>query len=189
VPNDTDTTWSLTNTGGELTVHTGVAGRAARMGHRLTLLMESWQVSVAWSAGKPVAGQLVVDVDSLQVQRGEGGVTPLTGAEKAVARNNALKSLDAKRFPQIEFHADSITESGTGYLLAGPLTIHGVTKPVDVALALAVNGDQWQLSCQADIRQSDFGIKPFTMMMGTMKVDDVVRVAFGARRTAPVGIR
>jgi polyisoprenoid-binding protein YceI len=188
MPNDTDTTWTLTNAGGELTVHTDVAGRAARMGHRLTLLMESWQVSVTWSAGKPVTGQLVVDVDSLQVLHGEGGVTPLTGAEKAVARNNALKSLDAKRFPQIEFHADSITESDTGYLLAGALIVHGVSKPIDVALAITADGDEWQLSCQADIRQTDFGIKPFSMMMGTMKVGDVVRVAFDAHRTAPAGI-
>ena len=56
----------------------------------------------------PVAAALVVDVDSLQVLRGEGGVTPLSGPEKAVARGNALKTLDAKSFPTIEFHPDSI---------------------------------------------------------------------------------
>ena len=38
VQNSTVTTWTLTNADGELTIRTGVAGRA-KMGHRLTLLM------------------------------------------------------------------------------------------------------------------------------------------------------
>jgi hypothetical protein len=42
------------------------------------------------------------------VVKGDGGVTPLSGPEKSVARFNALKSLDAKKFPQIRFTTDDI---------------------------------------------------------------------------------
>lgn len=180
-----ETTWTLDNTDGELSLHTGVAGRAARMGHRLTLLMESWRISVTWSGDAPRSAQLTVDVDSLQVLRGEGGVTPLTGAEKVVARGNALKTLDAKRFPVIEFHSDTITATNDGFLLAGPLQIHGVSRQTEVNVAVTADEGKWTLACRSEVRQSDFGIKPFSMMMGAMKVEDVVTVSFDVHATAP----
>ncbi len=189
VATNADTTWNLSDADGELTVRTGVSGRAARMGHRLTLLMGTWRIAVTWSAGAPVAGHLMVDVDSLQVLSGEGGVTPLSGAEKGVARGNALKALQAKRFPHIEFHADTITGTEDGYRLAGPLRIHGVSRRTEVTLAVTDRGDEWQMTCRAEVRQSDFGVKPFTMMMGAMKVDDVVTVALDAHPAAPGGLR
>ena len=64
--------WSLEPSNGELLVRTGVAGPGARMGHRLTIAMKRWQASVQWSDGEPVAAQLTVEVDSLEVLRGEG---------------------------------------------------------------------------------------------------------------------
>jgi polyisoprenoid-binding protein YceI len=45
-------------------------------------------------------------------------------------------------------------------------------------------GETWQLSCEADVRQTDFGVKPYSMLMGAMKVVDTVTVAFTAVRDA-----
>lgn len=184
-----DSIWTLTDADGALTVETGVAGRAARMGHRLTLLMVSWRIEVSWSGGVPVAAELVVDVGDLQVQRGTGGVTPLTGAEKGVARANALKTLAVKRFPTIEFQADVIEPTAGGYRLSGQLSIHGVPKPCTVDVAVTTADGLWRLTGQTQVRQRDFGITPFSMMMGAMKVDDVVTVALDAHAAAPTGLR
>lgn len=177
----TDEPWVLDANDGELTVHTGVAGRAARMGHRLTIVMQSWQITVEWDAGEPVSAKLVVDVDSLQVLRGEGGVTPLSGPEKSVVRSNALKTLDAGKFATIEFAAEQITASDDGYRLQGPLTIHGVTQSVEVALTAHEDGETWLLAAESEVKQTEFGIRPFSMMMGSMKVADAVTVTFSAR--------
>ncbi len=73
------------------------------MGHRLTIAMTRWQATVNWEGGEPVTAELVVDTDSFEVLRGEGGVKGLSGPEKAVVRSNALKSLNASRFPEIRF--------------------------------------------------------------------------------------
>src|SRR5271154_4246859 len=100
--------WTLDASDGELQLHTGVTGRAARMGHRLTIAMTRWQATVNWAGGDPVAAELVVDADSFEVLRGEGGVKGLSGPEKAVVRSNALKSLNAGRFPEIRFSTDVI---------------------------------------------------------------------------------
>ena len=50
------------------------------------------------------------------------------------------------------------------------------------AMAVHDLGQAWQLSCQTDVRQSEFGIKPYSMLMGSMKVVDTVSVSFTAQR-------
>lgn len=176
-------TWSLGPEDGTLTLRTGVAGRAARMGHRLTLAPQSWSATVDWVDDRPAAVRLTVDVDSLQVESGEGGVTPLTGAEKAVARGNALKTLGGSTFPTVEFRADSVTPDDDGYRLAGTVTIHGSTQPIELAVTVTRVDAAWQIDGEAIVEQTAFGIKPFSMMMGAMKVADAVTVTLSATVT------
>jgi hypothetical protein len=40
------------------------------------------------------------------------------------------------------------------------------------------------MSCEADVRQTEFGVKPYSMLIGAMKVVDTVTVAFTAARDA-----
>jgi polyisoprenoid-binding protein YceI len=174
--------WTLNPDDGELLVHTTVAGRAAKMGHRLTIAMKRWQATVQWSGGEPVSAQLTVDVDSLEVLRGDGGLTPLSGPEKILVRSNALRQLGAGRFPQICFDADAIEQSQDGYRLAGTLQIRGNTRDQVIDLRTEDLGDAWRLSTQAIVRQSEFGVKPYSLVMGSLKVADDVTVSFTGRR-------
>ena len=172
--------WTLDASHGQLLVHTGVTGPAAKMGHRLTIAMNSWLATVRWNSGEPAEAELTVEVDSLQVLGGEGGLKALSGPEKTLARSNALRVLDADRFPQIRFHAGHIDEVEDGYRLAGTLEIHGVPGERVIDLRVEDLGEAWRLSCEADVDQSDFGIKPYSMLMGSMKVVDTVTVSFTA---------
>lgn len=173
-----ETTWSLDQSCGELDILTGVAGPAAKMGHRLTIVLRSWQAGVQWRGGRPADAELTVDLDSLEVVRGEGGVTPLTGPERSVARMNALKSLNAKKFPHVRFTSDDITATDAGYRLTGTLEIHGTARPQTVDLTIEDRGADWAMSASVPVTQSAFGIKPFSLMMGTLKVADEVTVEF-----------
>jgi polyisoprenoid-binding protein YceI len=114
---------------GQLLVKTGVSGRASRIGHRLTIVMNSWQAAVSWTGDEPSAVELTVDVESLEVLRGEGGLTPMSGPEKALARANALNCLGAGRHPTISFRADDVERTADGYRLTGTLEIHGKARP------------------------------------------------------------
>ena len=174
--------WSFGPDEGELLVRTGVAGPGARMGHRLTLAMRRWRATVEWSDGEPVVAQLAVDVDSLEVLRGEGGLTPLSGPEKTLVRSNALRQLAAGRHREICFDADSIEKSREGYRLTGMLQIRGKSRPQVIALRTDDVGDAWRVSTEAVVRQSEFGVKPYSLLMGSLKVADDVTVAFAAQR-------
>jgi polyisoprenoid-binding protein YceI len=174
--------WHLDPSHGELLVRTGVAGPGARMGHRLTIAMTWWQAVVQWSDGVPVAARLTVEVDSLEVLRGDGGLTPLSGPEKALVRSNALRQLGAGRHPEICFDADTVEKSRDGYRLTGTLQIRGKTRPQVIALRTDDLGDAWRLSTEAVVRQSEFGVKPYSLLMGSLKVANDVTVAFVAQR-------
>jgi len=175
-------TWVFDASSGQLIVKTGVTGRASRMGHRLTIAMNSWQATVWWAGDEPSRVDLHVDVASLDVLRGEGGVTPLSGAEKALARANALKSLAADRFPAISFRADDMAHTAEGYRLTGTLEIRGRTRPRSIDVRVADLDDTWQVSCDAQVRQSEFGVNPYSMFVGAMKVADDVSVSYMGSR-------
>ncbi|OHU99220.1 YceI family protein [Mycobacterium talmoniae] len=177
-----DTAWTLDGQHGELLIHTGVTGRAAKMGHRLTIAMRHWRATVRWADGEPATAELTVAVDSLEVLHGEGGVTPLSGPEKALVRSNALRSLDARRYPQIRFAANTVEPTADGYRLTGELDIHGTTRRQVIELRTTNSGAMWELSSKAAVRQSDFGVRPYSMMMGALKVADEVTVTFHATR-------
>lgn len=172
--------WTLDPANGELLLRTGVSGRAAKMGHRLTMAMQSWRATVDWSGEAPTHAELTVDTDSLEVLSGEGGVTPLGGTEKGVARSNALKSLDAKKFPHIRFAADEIAKTADGYRMTGTVEIHGTTRPQVVDLKVDDTGDAVVLSTQVRLLQTDFGVKLISLFMGAMKVSDEVVIDFRA---------
>lgn len=144
--------------------------------------MTRWQATVNWVDGEPNTAELAVEVDSLQVLRGDGGVKGLSGPEKSLARSNALKSLSASRFPEIRFVADVIVETEDGYRLDGTLHLRGKARAHTVDLHVDDLGDSWRLTAQSAVRQSDFGVKPFSMLVGSLRVADEVAVCFTALR-------
>ena len=114
--------------------------------------------------------------------RGDGGVKGLSGAEKALARSNALKSLSASRFPQIRYVADVIEKTDDGYRLSGTLQIRGESRDHVIDLHTEDLEDSWRMSVESTIRQSDYGIKPYSLLMGSVQVADEVSLIFSAVR-------
>ena len=178
----TEQAWTLDASDGEVLIRTEVAGRAARLGHRLTIAVNSWHASVSWAEGSPTGVKFVAEVDSLEVLRGSGGLKSLSGPEKALARTNALGSLSVKTAPRITFLADQIHASDTGYLLTGMLTIRQRERPCTIDLRVTDLGACWRMSCSAVVRQSEYGVRPYSLMLGAIRVADDVTVSFTAER-------
>jgi polyisoprenoid-binding protein YceI len=172
--------WTLDASDGELLIRTGVAGRAARMGHRLTIAMRRWQAAVGWAGAEPVSAELTVEVDSFEVLRGEGGVKGLSGPEKALVKSNALRSLDAGRYPEIRFTADTIDKTDEGYRLTGKLHIRGKSRKYLIDLRTEDLGQAWQMSAESSVRQTEYGVKPYSLLMGSVRVADEISVCFSA---------
>ena len=187
VPRVTGTQWQLDASHGQLLVRTGVAGRAAKMGHRLTIEMERWDATVSRSGGRPTAVELTVEVDSLRVLRGDGGMTPLTAPEKALIRSNALKCLDSNKHRLIRFGSSDVEPTDDGYRLTGELEIHGRRKPHVIEIRVTGQPDgSWQVTGDSRVLHSDFGVRRYSMLMGAMQVADEVTVSFSGTVSADV---
>lgn len=155
------------------------------MGHRLTIVMRSWRATVDLDGDEPIAVEVTVDLDSLDVLAGEGGMTPLSGAEKTLVRNNALKSLQAKRFPQEIFRSSSIERGEDSWRLAGTLDLSGQSREQTVVVHVVGDDADLRITGEALVRHSDHRIKQFSMLMGAMKVADEVRVTLTAQLGDP----
>lgn len=85
------------------------------------------------------------------------------------------KVLAVDRFPEIRFVSTSVTAQGDAHdRVQGDLTLHGVTKPVEMTVAL--EHDRYYGSVK--LKQTDFGIAPVSIAGGTVKVKDVIEIVF-----------
>ena len=151
---------------GSLKVKTGKEGAAAKMGHNLTLDVKTWEATV--EGGDSPSIQLTADPSSLEVESGEGGAKPLGDKDK----KDIKKTIDNKVLgsSQISFTSSEVTDGQA----KGDLSIAGNSSQISVPLN--VSGDT--ISGSIALNQKDFGIKPFSTMMGALKVTDQVTVEF-----------
>lgn len=164
---------------GTLTVKTGRTGAAARAGHDLLIEVTSWSAGLQLG-DDPADTHIELDADpgSLRVRESSGGVQPLGGGEQA--RIESTIDTDVLRGHRIAFRSTAAQPGAAAGSLhvRGELTLGGRSHPIAFDLAL---GDDGALSARAVVKQSDWGIKPYSALFGTLKVSDEVEVRVDAR--------
>jgi polyisoprenoid-binding protein YceI len=91
--------------------------------------------------------------------------------------------LESARFPKIMVRSVSATDlkssgSNRTFTLNADLTLHGVTKRVTIPVSVTFNGEQLRATGEAKLRQSEFGITPYSGGLGTIKIGDEVKVTW-----------
>jgi polyisoprenoid-binding protein YceI len=77
----------------------------------------------------------------------------------------------------ISFRSTAVTGADGGLGVQGELTLAGATRPLAFDLAV---GDDGRLRAVAVVKQSDWGMKPYSALFGALKVADEVEVAIDA---------
>jgi polyisoprenoid-binding protein YceI len=80
--------------------------------------------------------------------------------------------LEARRYPEVRFAARAIVPTDTGHRVRGALSLHGVERELE--LNVTREGDRWV--AEVLLHQPDFGIRPYSAMLGALKVKADVRV-------------
>ena len=78
----------------------------------------------------------------------------------------------------IEFRLNSYKVDGSSAVLLGTLKIAGTTKDIEIPGTVTKEGSLVRVKATKDITMSQWGVKPPSLMMGTMKVKDTVTVGF-----------
>jgi polyisoprenoid-binding protein YceI len=162
---------------GRILLTTLRAGLAAQAGHDLTIEPASWSGELEVGAdAAPVSLEVHIDMSSLVVRDGSGGLKPLSDRDRREIAATARKVLSVPRHPDATFLATAFEparpDQGAG-VITGTLTLAGRSRPLRLAVRPSGPGGY---VATASVTQSDFGIKPYTGFMGALKVADAVGV-------------
>lgn len=178
----------------------GLAGAWMRVDTPMALQPESklWvegtSTTKSWSCQAPVVEADIIANDA-------GAAAAIVGGEKAVRSvtlrvnapkldcgngtmtNHALKALKAEQHRTITFTLGSYdlakAADGAKGTLNGTLTLGGVARPVAiVATARDAGAGKVRVTGAYQLKMTDYGLRPPSLMMGAMKVRDEVTVKF-----------
>jgi polyisoprenoid-binding protein YceI len=121
----------------------------------------------------------------------ESEVNSLTNVDKDMSEferrefHNVLHNvvLESEKFPTIKFASISVTDvqgsnEGRTFTLNGDLTIREVTRRVAVPVSVTIRDQELRATGEGRIKQSEFGITPYTGGLGAIKIADEVKVNF-----------
>ena len=128
-------------------------------------------VSVSAEPGSPPgdlvqSASLVVPVESLDCRNG-------------TMNGHLRKALKASQHPQISWRMSSYRVEGTNVVMKGLLSIAGKENPIELlATGTADNSGTIRMKGSTKFKMSEYGVKPPSLMLGSMKVGDPITVAF-----------
>lgn len=171
-------TYALGPENATLTVRTGRRGAIARAGHDLRIEVESWRGTVSLSADPAAAVlELAADSSSLRVREGSGGMQSLDADDRAGIDQTI--SEEVLKGTAIVFRSHEVSRADNGGLfVTGALELAGASHPISFDLHV---GDDGQVSGSAVVKQTEWGMKPYTALFGTLKVADEVHVSIDGR--------
>jgi polyisoprenoid-binding protein YceI len=169
-------TYQLGPDDGTLSVRTGRKGAAAKAGHDLLIHVTAWQATLRLAEDPADTSiELEADATSLRVREGTGGMQSLGDDDKA----NIHSTIDDEVLKRqaIAFRSTQVTGGDGRLSVEGELTLGGTTRPLAFDLAV---GEDGRLTGAAVVRQSEWGMKPYSALFGALKVADDVRVEIDA---------
>ena len=95
--------------------------------------------------------------------------------------------LDAEKYPDVTIQSVSVSGSETKAEMTLRITLHGTARDLKLPVTTAKDGDDFTASGDFELKQSEFGITPFSTAGGGLQVADVLKVHFKilARKAAP----
>jgi polyisoprenoid-binding protein YceI len=155
-----------------LTILTGKGGAASRAGHNLRIEVGEWSATLTVADGDASTLALTANSRSLEVMEGTGGLKALGEDDKASIKQTI--DSDVLKGSPIQFRSATVTRSGDGLTVTGELELFGARRPVTFDLTIDGSG---RVSGEAAVKHSEFGRKPYSAMLGALKVGDEVRIS------------
>jgi hypothetical protein len=164
------------------------AGTLARFGHNhvMSVAALSGKVWINPTLGKsglalsfPV-GQLVVDDPSARKASGEDFPADIAASDRDSTRTNMLRAevLDAEHFQDITLKSLKVTGTQAASHILTRITIRNVSRDIEIPAAMTLDGPRLVATGEFAIKQTNFGIKPFSVGLGTLQVRDELQVRF-----------
>jgi hypothetical protein len=178
----------LNATRSELHILVYRGGPLARLGHNHVVSSKNLSGSV-WLAEQltrcgfdiivPVA-DLIVDDPNDRKTEGEQFGADVPQEARDGTRKNMLKpeQLDGESYPRISLHAVSIGGSFETPVIMTRIELKDQIREIPITASVSLQGNELTASGEFDLKQSDFGITPFSFGMGALQVVDTLHIKF-----------
>lgn len=174
-------TYTIVTSESSFWVYVEKAGLLSGLAHNHEIGVKSFSGRVTVPEAGASGGSLELDVNaqSLTVLDKK----PSEEDKKKIYNSMHSEVLESAKYQKINFKSVSVSDlkkTGDGYsfTLNGDLTLHGVTKRIAVPVSATITPQQLRAIGKYTLRQSDFGIKPYSAAGGTVKVKNEVVVNF-----------
>lgn len=152
----------------ECLVFTYKEGLLSAVAHDLKIRVTRFSIDIDQRARTAEAS---FDATSLRVvcamANGKESKGTLSASQKREIEGNIVRDvLAAADFPEIRFKSTAVDDDDDGFRVKGQLALHGKRKTVTVT----VRKDGKSHIVTARVHQPDFGIRPYTALLGTLKV-------------------
>ena len=172
-------------------VRASVAGLLSAFGHNPTIAIRSFTGEALLRPDSPELSSLRFEIDAASLAvTGEVSDKDRTEMERAMRE----EVLETARYPLIRFEnaavqATRITDAMYAMKIPGNLTLHGVTRELEIPCTVTAGDEGFRAYGDFSIRQTDYGIRQVTVAGGTLKLKDELKFTFDivGRRKAESG--
>lgn len=165
------------------------AGKAAKFGHNHVLSAPDFRGLFNLAAEGTVASrfdltfrldQLVFDVPEHRAALGPAFASSISPEDRVSTRNNMLgdNNFQASRFPLVRIQSLQIVGEAPKFAAKIAVELHGQTREMWTPLTVTGLPEQLLVQGALVLKQSDFGIKAFSVFGGILAVHDEVVVDF-----------
>lgn len=153
-------------------------GVLARLGHDHVVASHAISGTVAPSRN---LAEFTFRLDEMKVDEADlrqiAGLAkqPSADAIEGTRYNMLNKVLDAERYPLVRVRAERVANDQP---LQVSITLHGVTRTMAIPVQLREASGVIHVKGTVQLKQTDFGLTPFSVMAGAMAVQDEMELRF-----------
>jgi polyisoprenoid-binding protein YceI len=165
-----------------LWVYVAKSGLLSALAHNHNIGVRSFSGTVTVPESGASGGALSLDIEAKSLNVADKGISDKDRAEITNSMHNEV--LQSDKHSQISFKSAGVSDlkvnGGDSYSFTvnGNLTLHGVTKQIAVPVTATMTAEQIKATGKYTLRQSLYGITPYSKAGGAVKVKDEVVVNF-----------
>ena len=162
------------------TVQAFATGMLSFLGHNPTFAVRDFAGEVEYDPAAPEGASVRVTAKARSLE--------LTDKVSATDRNQIEQTmwgetLEAGKYPEIVFESTAFAAGPPAgderpVRLTGRTTLHGVARTQQIDARLTLYSDGVRLAGEFMLSQAEFGLKPVVALGGTLRLKDLLRVAF-----------
>jgi polyisoprenoid-binding protein YceI len=175
-------TYTLVPSESSFWVSVGKAGLFSALAHDHEIGVKRFSGRVVVPEAGASGGSLEMEVDATSLEVLDKN--PSEEDKKKIFNSMHNEVLESAKHPKIAFKSVSVNDvkqTGDGaysFVVNGDLTLRGVTKRIAVPVAATITPQQLRATGKYTLKQSDYGIKPYSAAGGAVKVKDEIVVNF-----------